>query len=151
MNNGKYHTDQYRLLQEEKNSRRFGPIVEHCKICANCGSEFIWIGREFTKEFSRVRFCSKSCSNSRKHWWDNNATQYRTIAFKNWPKECAICKFDKIVAVHHLDENHNNNDPMNLIPLCPNHHEMIHSRWKTELEPIIDELLKTKWGISSLG
>lgn len=34
---------------------------------------------------------------------------------------CAICGADK-PQVHHIDENPSNNDPTNLIPLCPNCH-----------------------------
>lgn len=34
-----------------------------------------------------------------------------------------------IVAVHHYDENHSNNDPKNLVPLCPTHHQYLHSRY----------------------
>ena len=34
---------------------------------------------------------------------------------------CAICGSDKY-QIHHIDENPANNDPMNLIPLCPNCH-----------------------------
>jgi predicted HNH restriction endonuclease len=43
------------------------------------------------------------------------------------------------VAIHHIDENKKNNEPSNLIPLCPNHHEMCHSKWKSEIEPFINE------------
>lgn len=147
MNNGKYHTENFKALQEEKNNRRFGPVLEHKKVCQCCSKEFTWTGREFTKEFVRARFCSRSCANNRQNWWNDNATHYRTIAFRHWEKECAICGFDKIVAIHHLDENRKNNDPKNLIPLCPNHHEMVHSKWKSELDPIINSLVKNKWGM----
>jgi len=34
---------------------------------------------------------------------------------------CAKCGGDK-PHLHHIDENPSNNDPLNLIPLCPNHH-----------------------------
>jgi hypothetical protein len=34
---------------------------------------------------------------------------------------CAICGKER-PQVHHIDENPSNNDPMNLIPLCPNCH-----------------------------
>lgn len=60
--------------------------------------------------------------------------------------EYAICGFDKIVAIHHIDENHDNDDPQNLIPLCPNHHEMVHSKWKDEVVPLIGPLVESKWG-----
>ena len=42
-----------------------------------------------------------------------------------------------MVEVHHLDENHKNNSPSNLIPLCPTHHQYWHSRYKEEIEQIV--------------
>jgi len=94
--------------------------------------------KHFRKQFSVLR----ACANNRKDWWDNNATNYRTICFKHWEKKCVVCGFDKIVAVHHMDENKNNNSPNNLIPLCPNHHEMFHSKWRKEVEGIIIEAIE---------
>ncbi len=43
-------------------------------------------------------------------------------------KSCIICGFDKIIDLHHLDMNHQNNSFNNLAGLCPNHHKMIHHR-----------------------
>tara|TARA_R110002074_G_scaffold325645_2_gene495943 strand:- start:956 stop:1408 length:453 start_codon:yes stop_codon:yes gene_type:complete len=149
MNNGKYNTKQYKALQEEKNDRRFGPIASHTKNCKCCNAEFVYEGRIKTKAYERANFCSRSCSNNRQAWWNTNATGYRTIAFQTWKKECAICGFNKVVAVHHIDENHNNNDPKNLIPLCPNHHEMVHSKWKKEVNELIGELVK--WDHATLA
>ena len=42
-------------------------------------------------------------------------------------KACTICGFDKVVDLHHLDEDHKNNSHDNLIGLCPNHHKMLHN------------------------
>ena len=146
MNNGKYHTEEYKIKQALKNDRRFGPVEKHVKACQCCGSEFIFEGRIKTKSFENARFCSRSCANNRQSWWNENAVNHRTIAFQNWKQECAICGFDKIVAVHHIDENHDNNDPHNLIPLCPNHHEMVHSKWKSEMLPLIAEAVANRRG-----
>lgn len=38
---------------------------------------------------------------------------------------CALCEFSAIVHVHHIDRNHTNNTPSNLIALCPNHHALV--------------------------
>lgn len=146
MNNGKYHTEEYKRKQAEKNDRLFGPIVKHTKVCECCGSTFYIEGRLKSKAVQQARFCSRACANNRQAWWNDNATHYRTIAFQNWKQECAICGFDKIVAVHHIDENHDNNDPHNLIPLCPNHHEMVHSKWKNEMLPLIEEAIISRLG-----
>ena len=49
-------------------------------------------------------------------------------------KECAICGFDKIVDLHHIDKNKKNNSPKNLVGLCPNHHRMINNlKFKDEI------------------
>lgn len=38
---------------------------------------------------------------------------------------CVICGFE-YSDVHHIDEDHGNNSPDNLIALCPNHHRLVH-------------------------
>lgn len=58
------------------------------------------------------------------------------------PIQQIIIHFDKIVTIHHIDENKNNNDFKNLIPLCPNHHQMVHSKWKSEIQPLIDKWIR---------
>jgi len=58
--------------------------------------------------------------------------------YKRITKSCLICGFDKVVDLHHLDENKKNNSESNLIGLCPNHHKMLHDfKWRKET---IDEL-----------
>ena len=49
-------------------------------------------------------------------------------------KKCALCSFDKIIDLHHLDENKKNNLKDNLVGLCPNHHKMLHDlRYRKEI------------------
>lgn len=55
------------------------------------------------------------------------ASQYRKIT-----KCCIICGFEHAVDLHHVDLNKQNNEPGNLVGLCPNHHRMIHSYNFTE-------------------
>ena len=149
MKNSRYHTKRYKLLQSAKNDSLYGAVEEHKKICVVCEKEFIWKGRLKTKAFSRAKFCTRSCANNRQTWWKINSTHYRTIALQHWKKECTICGFDKIVAIHHIDENKKNNDPNNLMPLCPNHHEMIHSKkWKAEIQEIVDQKIKERRSVS---
>jgi ribosomal protein L37E len=47
--------------------------------------------------------------------------------YKNLTEKCVLCGFDKIVDIHHLDKNNQNNSKENLIGLCPNHHRMINN------------------------
>ena len=65
--------------------------------------------------------------------------------YKELTKECLICGFNKYVVLHHLDENHSNSDDKNLIGLCPNHHQMIHTlQYKEEVLSLIREKLEEK-------
>ena len=45
----------------------------------------------------------------------------RESVLREFNHRCAICGIAK-PQVHHIDENPSNNDPTNLIPLCPNCH-----------------------------
>ena len=47
-----------------------------------------------------------------------------------------------MVDLHHLDRTHSNNDPENLIGLCPNHHKMVHmDKHSKEIEMAIQKKL----------
>lgn len=50
-----------------------------------------------------------------------------------------MCGECKVVDVHHYDEDHGNKSKENLIPLCPTHHGYVHSRYKQEVIPVIEE------------
>jgi hypothetical protein len=109
------------------------------KICPVCGNEFkTKIGNKEEKTT-----CSYSCSNtyfrsgsSNPNWKEE---RYRSTCFEQHKKECIICGEYKIVTVHHYDENRKNNNVENLIPLCPTHHQYVHSRYKDEVMDKIDE------------
>jgi 5-methylcytosine-specific restriction endonuclease McrA len=53
---------------------------------------------------------------------------YREIAFRYYPKKCNRCAYDneRILVVHHIDRNRDNNHSSNLEILCPNCHEEEH-------------------------
>jgi len=54
--------------------------------------------------------------------------------YKKITKSCFVCGFDKVVDLHHLDENRENNSEENLLGLCPNHHKMVHDfRYRKEM------------------
>jgi hypothetical protein len=61
---------------------------------------------------------------------NNKLKAYTSICFRFHKKECIICGEKNIVAVHHFDLNNKNNDPVNLVPMCPTHHIYLHSRYK---------------------
>ena len=108
--------------------------------CPVCDTKFI------TNEKENKITCSYSCSNSYFRSGINNPNwkmdTYRSTCFAYHKKECVVCGEDKIVAVHHFDENRNNNSPENLIPLCPTHHQYVHSKYKGEVIGKIEEYRK---------
>lgn len=116
------------------------------KICPVCGKVFY---TPTTEKGKNKICCSYSCSNTYFRSGENNGmykgsnlsgrNSYITICFRHHPHKCCVCGEEKIIAVHHYDGNHNNNDISNLIPLCPTHHCYIHSRFKDEIQDKVDE------------
>lgn len=53
----------------------------------------------------------------------------RAIARRRVPKgPCSVCADPNGRDIHHLDENPHNNEPSNLLRLCPKHYRHIHTR-----------------------
>ena len=107
------------LKQHQSKCERFHP-------CQTCG----------TKTFNES-YCSKSCAASannskgtigyavyRAKKKISKRQTYRDICFEHWPHKCALCDWTICLDVHHIDDDHTNNDPKNLVPLCQNHHTM---------------------------
>ena len=67
-----------------------------------------------------------------------NYQKYHNIdpeVYKELTNSCVICGFDKVVDLHHLDENRKNNLRENFVGLCPNHHKMFHDfRYREEIQ-----------------
>lgn len=111
------------------------------KICPVCKKHFTQRKGEKQKIC-----CCTACANTHFRSGLNNPgykkkANYRTKCFHYHKYECIICGEKNIVAVHHFDENHKNNDVTNLIPLCPTHHNYMHSKYKTL---ILDKVLAYK-------
>lgn len=76
-------------------------------------------------------YCSKECGNRHKNEFvinTINSCDYRRNAFLIYPHKCAICGWgedERILEVHHIDEDRNNNDISNLIILCPICHKKL--------------------------
>lgn len=113
------------------------------KECPVCGKIFETQKRGNKREKTT---CSHSCSNTyfrsgnKNGNWKNE--RYRTTCFLYHQKECIICGENKIVEVHHMDENKGNNNPDNLVPLCPTHHQYWHSRYREEIEIKVYDYIK---------
>ena len=60
--------------------------------------------------------------------WAFKGRNYRQTALNLYEHKCVVCGYNedpRILETHHIDENHNNNDPSNLCLLCPNCHKKI--------------------------
>lgn len=115
-------------------------IRKHTKICPQCGREFYAL----RPERFHTKTCSHLCSN-RYHTQSKRRqvlVSYRTICFRYHKKKCIICEETNIVTVHHFDENRKNNDPANLVPLCPTHHHYLHSNFKHLIEKQVKAYVK---------
>lgn len=126
---------------------KFGEKKTFEVTCETCNKRFDVIEREKIFPSKEKYFCNRQCANSvggrAKATKYNHMGHYRDIAFKIHGKYCFICGFDKVVEVHHIDKNRDNNTKENLVPLCPNHHMMIHrSKFRDE----VTNQIKSKLG-----
>lgn len=116
------------------------------KDCPVCGTPFLCKPGHPREK----KTCSHACSNKLFRSGRNNGNfkedhelkgkiRYATICFRHHEKKCCVCGEDNIVEAHHYDENHLNNDPSNLVPLCPTHHRYVHSRYKHLVIDVVDK------------
>ena len=54
--------------------------------------------------------------------------------------ECIACSFDKGLQVHHIDWNHDNNDPQNLAMICERCHKLIHQLGQDGFEELLERV-----------
>jgi hypothetical protein len=115
---------------------KFGELKQFEVTCGWCSKIFSVTEREKLFPKKERYFCTRSCANSvggtakaEKHHPDDTAS-YRAVAWRHHEKKCVVCGEDKVIAVHHFNENHNDNRPENLVPMCPTHHQYMHSKYK---------------------
>lgn len=115
--------------------KRVGSPIITCKVC------------EKEKPHHALGLCSNCYLKTQKYDQVKkyNRRIYHNISLELWKEltlKCAVCGFDKIVDLHHLDKNKQNNSKENFIGLCPNHHRMIHDmRFSDEIRNQINEQL----------
>lgn len=118
--------------------------------CGTCGKGLYRTKSHIKASRSGFFFCNRECLRKAQrldgieeihpqHF--NSNKNYRSICFRNHKKECVICGESNIVAVHHYDHNHSNNDPANLVPLCPTHHQYVHSKFADMVKEKIDSYI----------
>lgn len=100
--------------------------------CDYCHKKFNRLKSQLNKDNKTGKvFCSKVCSNRYKNERTlklDDGAAYRRNAFNTYKHECAICGYnedERILEVHHLDENRDNNKIENLVILCPNCHKKL--------------------------
>jgi ribosomal protein L37E len=125
----------------------------HAKgLCAHCYKKFSWQPEkiickrcEKQKVHHSQGYCN-SCYNFLFHYdliKEHNYRKWHNLdleTYRKLTKFCNVCGFDKIVELHHIDGNHENNSEKNLAGLCPNHHKMIHMfEFREEIFKILKE------------
>lgn len=109
---------------------------EHTNIfyCINCGKEVIRKDSDVKKNKSGNFYCSRQCGNEYKNKireengeWENSCN-YRRKAFAKYEHKCCVCNWsedERILEVHHIDEDRTNNNIDNLCIICPICHRKI--------------------------
>lgn len=108
-------------------------------VCANCTQHFYRSPSKLRNSKSGILFCSRNCKDEAQRiggikeiqppHYNNGTRNYRDICFRIHGSKCAGCGYDKhndVVTVHHRDCDRSNNDPINLVPLCPTCHVEVH-------------------------
>jgi hypothetical protein len=127
-------------IKKQKLSRHENACVlnpKHIRYCPVCNGVI---------NNKKSTTCSIACSNTYFRSGENhprwNGSSYRVTCFLHHNKKCIICGEDKVVEVHHLDGDKTNNNPENLIPLCPTHHRYWHSKYRSLIEDQVNEYIK---------
>ena len=106
--------------------------------CFICGEKTYKNNTQIARAKSGNYFCGKSCqaiwrnrefSGEKHRLWKGGGSMYRDILSRKDPlMTCSVCKLadKRVLAAHHIDENHNNNTPENLRWLCHNCHHLTH-------------------------
>ena len=138
----------FSALQDKRHGVKKSFEVE----CVACNKKFSVVEREKLFPSKEKYFCSRSCANSiggtakaLKHHPDYTA-KYTVVAWRHHEKKCVVCGENKIVAVHHLNEVHSDNRPENLVPMCPTHHQYMHSKYKWMVEGVVTEYVNKRAG-----
>lgn len=99
--------------------------------CQWCHKKFRRLKTELAKNKSGFVYCSRECGNRHKNSLIiqvNDGVNYRRNAFLAYPHKCDICEWgedERVLEVHHLDEDKSNNKIENLRILCPICHKKL--------------------------
>ena len=121
-------------------------------VCHNCYRKHFWVQKKDicprckrTIHLKSKGLCA-GCYNTVYRLEDQKARNQMRLygldyeTYKKITEKCIVCGFNKFVALHHLDQNKKNNSEANLIGLCPNHHQMLHTlKYREEIFKILKE------------
>lgn len=134
------------LLKSERQknalAKFYGEVKQFEVSCFVCQKLCIVEEKEnlFLRRTKKKYYCNSSCRNSiggkakSAKYHNDDQCNYTTLAWRYHKKECVVCGEKNVVAVHHYNENHDDNDVKNLVPLCPTHHIYVHSKYKYLIE-----------------
>ena len=127
--------------------------------CYTCSKPLYRKPTKIAASKSGLFFCSWTCKDHEQkiggaleldHYGASASNCYKSICWNHNEKKCIICDETLIVAVHHINEDHSDNRPDNLAPLCMNHHSYIHSNHKDLIIDKVREWHKNKWPTSEI-
>lgn len=125
-------------------AKRKGSTVK----CFICNKEVYKSLEDLKNSKSKNYFCGRKCS---LRWsgslhigadspnWKGGRFSYKNILARGKAKKaCVLCgkNNQKILSVHHVDQNRNHNDVKNLIWLCQNCHFLVH-HYETEKQKLL--------------
>jgi len=135
----------------QREGQKNGKIVK----CYICDKDTYKTERDLRRSKSKKYFCSKSCQTiwrntivfvgpNHANWRGGNSSEiYRNILRRTGKKEqCILCRTPdkRVLAAHHVDHNHGNNDPKNLTWLCHNCHFLVH-HYKDQHQKLMETLV----------
>lgn len=83
------------------------------------------VGKEFQEQYKRLLLSKKE---NQKASRIKNKYNISYSLYKKKTEKCFVCGFKQGVHIHHIDSDKNNYSEKNLIGLCANHHQLIHSK-----------------------
>ena len=106
-------------------------VEEVSKPCENCGQPMC--RKRYGKQledlivFSKRRFCSLSCANTRKVLTKHGYSWRARKHLKRW---CEVCGERRRLQAHHVDQVRSHNEPTNIQTLCKWCHGFHHATAK---------------------